>query len=179
MTTRLERVAPRRNRLLHPIAERPLLGYGYGAFWLLTNPEVQRIWQLNPWMPPDAHNAFFGITLELGLVGLVLATLTVGVATVRALAMCKRPDAPWAIFAATYLVVYLITNLDETAFFRGNDIHCALVIFCYFTTLRATLAAKRQALAATRTGVNRAPARMAEERPVEAGLRFRSINGRR
>ncbi len=49
---------------------RPLLGYGYGAFWIADNPMTQEIWRiLNSYQPPHAHNGWIETYLELGLVG--------------------------------------------------------------------------------------------------------------
>jgi exopolysaccharide production protein ExoQ len=123
--------------LLGSIARRPLLGYGYGTFWLNTNPEMIRIWLLNPWQPPDAHDAYLELALSLGIVGASIATLLLVVVTARALSLCRQPHARWAIYVATYLIVYIVTNVDETQIFRGGDLNCFLLAFCYFTVLRA------------------------------------------
>ena len=123
--------------LMVSIEKHPLLGYGYGTFWVSENDERARIWALNPWTPPDAHNAYIEITLQLGLIGAVTATLLLLVAAKRAIEWCKDADAKWAIYVATFLVVYVVTNVDETQLFRGGDFHCFLLSFCYFTLIRA------------------------------------------
>ena len=122
--------------LMVSIQQHPLLGYGYGTFWVDQNPERARIWALNPWQPPDAHNAYIEITLQLGLIGLAVATLLVFIAVKRALDWCKDPDAKWAVYVGCFLIVYLFTNVDETQLFRGGDFHCFVTAFCYFTLLR-------------------------------------------
>jgi len=123
--------------LLVSVEKRPLLGYGYGAFWVDLNPERARIWALNPWQPPDAHNAYLEITLQLGIIGATTATMLLLTATKRAFAWCKEGQAQWAIYVATFLAVYIVTNVDETELFRGGDFHCFVLAFCYFTLIRA------------------------------------------
>jgi O-antigen ligase len=123
--------------LVDSIRQRPLLGYGYGAFWQNGNPEMMRVWSLNPWQPPNAHNGYFDVMLDLGVAGLVLAiTLLLGSAK-RALFWCKQPDASWAIYVGCMVIVFIVTCLDETVFLRGGDLFCLLVSFCYFTLIRA------------------------------------------
>jgi O-antigen ligase len=123
--------------ILVSIEKRPLLGYGYGTFWVDQNDERARIWALNPWQPPDAHNAYLEMTLQLGILGAGTATVLLLVATKRAIDWCKEAEAQWAIYVATFLVVYVVTNVDETQLFRGGDFHCFVLSFCYFTLIRA------------------------------------------
>jgi exopolysaccharide production protein ExoQ len=119
------------------IWQRPFLGYGYGAFWVNDNPEMLRIWSLNPWQPPNAHNGFLDVTLDLGFVGLALAVLIILIGVKRALFWCKQPEAPWATYVGTLLIVLIVTALTETAFHRGGELLCLLLSFCYFTLIRA------------------------------------------
>ncbi|HVZ01162.1 MAG TPA: O-antigen ligase [Dongiaceae bacterium] len=148
--------------LMVSIEKRPLLGYGYGAFWVDLNDERVRIWALNPWQPPDAHNAYIEIALQLGIVGAVAATLLLLVATKRAIDWCKDAQAQWAIYVATFLIVYVVTNVDETQLFRGGDFHCFMLAFCYFTLIRAK---QRAAMAASAQPRRTAPEPAAAAQP--------------
>jgi O-antigen ligase len=118
------------------IKQRPLLGYGYGAFWVNTNPEMLRVWSLNPWQPPNSHNGFLDVMLELGVAGLVLALTILFGSAKRALFWCTQPDSQWAIYVGCMVIVFIVTCLDETVFMRGGDLFCLLVSFCYFTLVR-------------------------------------------
>jgi exopolysaccharide production protein ExoQ len=119
------------------IAQRPLLGYGYGAFWVNSNPEMLRIWSLNTWQPPNAHNGFIDLILDLGLVGLALAVLMLVTSIKRALSWCRQPDAAWATYTGCLMIVLVVTSLDETAFLHGGELLCLLFSFCYFNVIRA------------------------------------------
>jgi len=131
--------------VIDSIAKRPLLGYGYGSFWVKTNPEMLRVWSLNPWQPPNAHNGYLDVTLDLGVAGFVLAVTLVFGSAKRALFWCKQPDSAWAIYAGCLIIVFIVTSLDETVFLRGGDLFCLLVSFCYFALIRAK---QRAAMAA-------------------------------
>src|ERR1035437_1095970 len=58
------------------IIERPLLGYGYGAFWRQIGGPGERVRQVVQWPTPDAHNSYLDFGADLGLVG-VLALIGV------------------------------------------------------------------------------------------------------
>lgn len=60
------------------IDDRPLLGYGYDSFW--TPGVMEDIMDSQEWSMSSAHNAYFEVVLQLGMVGLAL-TLPLIVAT--------------------------------------------------------------------------------------------------
>jgi O-antigen ligase len=56
--------------LIYYIQQRPILGWGYSAFWSGNNPAAIEISTALRWDVPQAHNAAIGILLEVGIVGL-------------------------------------------------------------------------------------------------------------
>jgi len=63
--------------VLEKIAERPLLGYGYNAFWLGWEGESSQVWlALSPFTlgfePTHAHNGILDLWLDLGFFGVLL-----------------------------------------------------------------------------------------------------------
>ena len=52
------------------IGNRPLLGYGYQAFWTDASSDAWQIWASIGWMAPHSHNGFRGTLPGIGLVGL-------------------------------------------------------------------------------------------------------------
>lgn len=76
--------------LLIPMAlQRPLLGYGYGAFWLGESGPSAIVWALT-WDAPHAHNGFLDLWLELGLVGAVLGTMVLALPMARSIFSSRR-----------------------------------------------------------------------------------------
>jgi O-antigen ligase len=51
------------------IYQRPWLGWGYGAFWSVSNPAALRISDLLKWAVPEAHNGILEILLTVGVIG--------------------------------------------------------------------------------------------------------------
>lgn len=106
---------------LESVAEKPLLGYGYSAFWNVA-PEADRISNILHWKVPHAHNGFIDLTLQLGLVGLALFLLVYVIAVRRATALaCSDPDeeAMWPLAYLAFVVLYQVT---ESTIFVGNTI---------------------------------------------------------
>lgn len=100
--------------VLAAIAERPILGYGYSAFWLPwdSSPSAPVIRALQ-WETPNAHNGFLDLALQLGVVGLALfvAGFTVAVArAVRALRATHTADGLWPLLFLCYLLLYNTTE---------------------------------------------------------------------
>ena len=58
------------------IAKRPLLGYGFYAFWLGMKGESARLIVGTHWIFGYAHNGILEIWLQLGLVGVVVFFIT-------------------------------------------------------------------------------------------------------
>jgi O-antigen ligase len=57
--------------VMDAIAQKPVTGWGFYAFWSSANPLSSEISQAVGWNVPQAHNGILEILLELGLVGAV------------------------------------------------------------------------------------------------------------
>ena len=62
------------------IAKRPLLGYGYQAFWLGLEGESYRVILTVSWVLAQAQNGFLDVMLEMGVAGLVIVLFVFGFA---------------------------------------------------------------------------------------------------
>ena len=95
--------------LLEVASKSPLLGVGYGGFWGL-NPVGNQL------EVGQGHNGFLDVYLELGGVGIVLlAAFFLSVCT--KIQREFRYGTSWGVFGICFLLVTLIYNLSETAFF--------------------------------------------------------------
>jgi exopolysaccharide production protein ExoQ len=54
------------------ISEKPLLGWGYFAFWSAANPAAEEISETLGWVVPQAHNGLLEFLLNVGVVGTAL-----------------------------------------------------------------------------------------------------------
>jgi len=106
---------------LSSIAERPVLGYGYSAFWNGSE-EAARIRQLVGWDVPHAHNAFIDVTLELGIVGFLIFVAAYSVAIRRAAAYVQNNPDDEAKWPLAYMVFTLLYCMTESGFLLSNSI---------------------------------------------------------
>jgi exopolysaccharide production protein ExoQ len=99
--------------LLGSIAKRPLLGYGFYAFWQGLNGESANVIVAVNWVFGYAHNGLLEICLQLGLVGVAVFFVTLFQA-IRNAWFCLRngcpPGVEWYIGLIALTVMY---NFDE------------------------------------------------------------------
>jgi O-antigen ligase len=102
------------------VVDRIWLGWGYASFWQPTNDAAIRVWSQVEWPPPHSHNGLFEVTLDFGIVGLILVLVLLGryaVYAARATAIDAGPRSQvfWCLFALT-----LFSNLLEVTLLRGQ-----------------------------------------------------------
>jgi O-antigen ligase len=119
------------------IAKRPLLGYGYYAFWQGLKGESANVIVAAHWMFGYAHNGVLEIWLQLGLVGTVLVFATLFQAIGNAW-FCLRngcpPGVEWYVGLIALTVVY---NIDESTILWPIDLLSMLYIVACFGLARA------------------------------------------
>jgi exopolysaccharide production protein ExoQ len=101
--------------VLDSIAKRPLLGYGYQAFWLGLQGESYRVILAVSWVLAQAQNGFLDVMLEMGVVGLTIVLLVFG-------------------FAFRDGVVCLLQSRDQTQL-RAVEWYLAIVVLTFFYNL--------------------------------------------
>ena len=74
------------------ISQRPLLGWGFGAFWSQTNSAANEISMNLGWSIPEAHNGLLELLLEVGVIGTSLFAL-VFVSNIWIAIRCLRTPA--------------------------------------------------------------------------------------
>jgi len=114
--------------VMRSIAKRPLLGYGYYAFWQGLKGESGNIIVAAHWFFGYAHNGVLEIWLQLGLVGTALFFVTL-VQALRNAWFCLRngcsPGVEWYIGLIALTVMY---NVDESTVLWPIDLSSVLYI---------------------------------------------------
>jgi O-antigen ligase len=100
------------------IAQRPLLGYGFGAFWDALGPG-EAVRAAVGWVTPHAHNGFLDLWLDMGLVGLLTFVTRYMVGVRRAWAMMRSSADAEGFWPLAYLLVFLLINITETAVYQN------------------------------------------------------------
>jgi exopolysaccharide production protein ExoQ len=117
--------------VIESIAKRPLLGYGYQAFWLGLEGESYRVILAVSWIMAQAQNGFLDVTLEMGAAGLAIVLLVFGFAFRDAIVCLFRSRDDDQLRAVEwYLAIVILTllcNLDESFLFDPK--HLGSMIF--------------------------------------------------
>jgi exopolysaccharide production protein ExoQ len=117
--------------LLQLVADRPMLGYGYGAFWLERNTLVQWIWAEIQWTAPEAHNSYIDALLDLGVPGFAATCMILVSVIYRSIGGMWQGYPTWSSFAAVYALNLAVTGFVETGFLHSGDLEAMLVTLVY------------------------------------------------
>lgn len=125
------------------IARKPMLGYGYNAFWNVSEQAFQ-VQAMLGWDPPHAHNSFIDLTLQLGLVGLFLFVGAYAVAVRRAVAYMRPSLGRESIWPFAYLSFTLLYGISEGSFVAPGAIYWITFVaaVCCVTQLPRAFQAK-------------------------------------
>lgn len=124
--------------LFRQMADRPWLGFGYGAFWQVENGPAFWVRQETVWPVPTAHNGWLETALSMGLVGVILAAIAYLGALVRAgLRLFEGNETYWAL---PFLVMWGLISFSESNLAEQNS-----MMWVMFTATVAKLAQPREA----------------------------------
>jgi O-antigen ligase len=102
------------------IDQRPLLGYGYGAFWAPESDPGNWVREALQWDAPTAHNGWLEVTLALGFVGGVFLLLDFLMTIWRA---GLASIGTWTgIFALAFCAQFFLFSMSESASLQQNSI---------------------------------------------------------
>lgn len=122
--------------VIYKIQERPLLGYGYSAFWLGWQGESAYIWQMG-WDAPNAHNGILDVCIDLGLIGLIVFLSGFFITFIRGVRWVRLTKTPEPIFVLIYLTYVLVTSQSESNILTQNDIFWVLYVAVSFSIPRS------------------------------------------
>jgi O-antigen ligase len=100
--------------VIHDIAQRPLGGYGYGAFW--TPQRVLTYSYIHDWEFSHAHSGYFETLLNVGVIGLGLGLLLVVKALWSAMQHYKTTNDSAFRFIIAIFTLALVHGLADSNF---------------------------------------------------------------
>jgi exopolysaccharide production protein ExoQ len=100
--------------VMDAIWKRPLLGYGYEAFWEGFQGVSRGILESTGWLVPMAHNGYLEVWLGIGLVGLVAFFILFFWAVRMALQLLRHDRRFVAIWPIAYLLFFALHNMGES-----------------------------------------------------------------
>jgi len=120
------------SKLLPVIANRPVLGYGYAAFWTGSNAEVLNVWIRAGRLVPVADNGYVDLCLSLGAAGLVLFLCVFTGAFRKAMEYLRSERGFIGLWPVTYLCIFAADNVCESALLTRGTF--PFLVFAIITT---------------------------------------------
>ena len=96
------------------VSKRPMLGYGYGAFW--TPKRVQQYSYIHDWAFSNAHSIYFETALDIGVAGLALFLSMFSIAGWRAFQLWRSSHDYGAIFILGLFLIAAVHGLVEAVY---------------------------------------------------------------
>jgi O-antigen ligase len=113
--------------LLNAISQKPVLGYGYQAFWSKDSEPRYWLQQAVDWAAPSGHNGWLDLAISLGLVGLVIFLIDFLLAIFRAAVQATK--SPTGVFALGALAQLALFSMSESILLWQNSIIWATYCF--------------------------------------------------
>jgi O-antigen ligase len=133
--------------LLPVIGARPILGYGYAAFWAGLKAEVLSVWIDAGRLVPIADNGYIDLCLSLGAVGLCLFLYVFSQAFRRAIEYIRVKPGSIGLWPITYLCMFAVHSISESTLLTTGTF--PFLVFAIMTTSLAVN--KKRVMAPART----------------------------
>ena len=127
------------------IALKPLLGWGYSAFWQPDNPAANAISLTLGWYVPQAHNGVLEILIELGFVGVALF-ISLWLRNLLLSVQClQTPAKAFATTALLFYVSLLLMGASEAILLEPFELSTMLFfLFGFICELERSRAKERR-----------------------------------
>jgi O-antigen ligase len=105
--------------VMDAIGDRPMLGYGYSAFWGADGPAANLVYPVIGWTPAAAHNGFLEVAINLGIAGEVLLIFLLAIGLRRAAVFFWRGRdwlSAWPLVTMLYMILSNISNATFLSF---------------------------------------------------------------
>ena len=122
--------------VLARLMERPLLGYGRGAFWAPKSQYAIEAGQAigTGWVPPHGHNGFVDLALDVGLIGFSLFLMSYFTSFARALKRSYATKNLEELWPLGYLTFLAMNNVTESCLLYQANLYWVLFITVCLTT---------------------------------------------
>ena len=126
------------------IAKKPVLGWGYSAFWSPNDPAAVEISTILLWYVPQAHNGLLEMLLNAGMVGTGYF-IFLWARNVRSALQCARtPEKTLAISSFFACAGIFLIGISETVLMEPFQIITSVFFITGLMSERAVLAARRR-----------------------------------
>jgi O-antigen ligase len=109
------------------VAEKPVLGHGYMAYWGLDSEPRYWLSRALAWNVPSGHNGWIDLAISLGAVGVTVFAIDLMLTLWRAGRLA--PVSPAGVFALGFLAQFLLFAMSESVLAAQNSILWATYVF--------------------------------------------------
>jgi exopolysaccharide production protein ExoQ len=102
------------------IMDKPILGYGYGAFWRGLEGPSEFVWRSFGMPLFYSHNGFLDVWLDVGVVGLLLFLAGLAICFKKAARMFQASKNAESMWPLLFLILLFVSNLTEGTILRVN-----------------------------------------------------------
>lgn len=131
------------SHVMDNISEKPLLGWGYAAFWVPGNPAATQIAEALNWTAPNAHNGLLEFWLDVGLVGTSVFLLLWVRNLVMALKCMSGPAQQFGLTSLLLLTMILLIGISEDVVLSPQQIWTSLFFVMGFICEKELSLARR------------------------------------
>lgn len=125
------------------IRAKPILGYGYAAFWGYDSQPARRIREAVNWdAAPHAHNGYIDFALSLGALGIVSYLFVYFIVVKDAFSFFLNGTESYRKWPLSYLIFVLLYQCTESGIVGGNNI-----LWILFASLAFSLSLSKEQLA--------------------------------
>lgn len=111
------------------ILKRPILGYGYGTYWIMGTHIIDLFTAYVGWRVNESHNGFLEILLQLGIVGFTFFVFTL----ISFIKRIFKYDDKIALIA---IIAILLVNFSESFIFTPRDPSTLLFMLLYLLQIK-------------------------------------------
>ncbi len=120
--------------VINAISDRPMLGWGYEAFWLPEGPS--QLYITSDWTPFYSHNGFLELSLNLGLIGTGIFIVCLWSGIRGAIQLARRAPAAISVWPLVAISYYVASNLTEASIATYNSFGWVMFV-CSFVYARS------------------------------------------
>jgi exopolysaccharide production protein ExoQ len=105
------------------VEAKPILGYGYAAFWTYESQPARRIREVVHWDDaPHSHNAYIDLALNLGALGMVIYFVAYFIVARVAFRFFLNGTEGYRKWPLSYLAFVMLYQFTESGIIGGNNI---------------------------------------------------------
>ncbi len=114
--------------LMRRVAERPMTGYGFSAFWGVDSIPAREIRLETQWPVPSAHNGWIDLLVQLGWPGAVLVGAVMLVSAILVIVRLNGMGAREGYWSIAYLTVFTALSLSESVLLTHANLPWILML---------------------------------------------------